>query len=76
MPIGRRKDEDCRYFGAKSKRRNFASFGDFVFSSQNNEKTEVYRYFVAKSKRRNYAFFFISSFRQKCSQISHLYVWR
>ena len=40
-----RKDEFCgfffRYFGERSKRRNFASFRFFV-----------YRYFVAKSKRR------------------------
>ena len=39
MPTGTRKDEDYRYFGAKSERRNFASF----------------RYFAAKSNIRNFA---------------------
>ena len=40
MPTGRRKDEDYRYFGAKSKRRKDAIVCLFVTSSFYPEITE------------------------------------
>ena len=45
MPIGRRKEEDYRYFGAKSKRRSFASFRFFAMQRQ-RRKDAILRHFI------------------------------
>ena len=63
LPYGRRKDEDYRYFGAKSKRRNFASF----------------RYFTLQRRRRKDAIlrlFVISSFRPEITKRRSLSLYR